>query len=113
MKLVMLKDSEPYFEGDVVEIASEDSADYMIEQGIAEVADRDVPLFSRGVDETQDGVSVQDKDYAARMASAGAKGKAEIAKELKENGGKKFVGGVNPHAPKAAKGKKGKDEDTA
>lgn len=76
----MLKDSEPYFKGDIVQV-EDDRVEYLVDQKIAKVVDGDTPLFSKGVELTQDGVSIQDKEYGAEMAKTGAEGKKALAQE--------------------------------
>ncbi len=83
-RIEMLKDSEPYFKGDIVDVA-DDRVEYLEDQGIAKAVKSDVPLFSKGVELTQDGVSIQDKEYGKRMAEGGPEEKKKIASERAES----------------------------
>lgn len=60
MRIQYLKDSEPYFEGDVVDVANE-VGDSLIEKGVAKEVDPRTELVSFGAANSQDGMSVIDK----------------------------------------------------
>lgn len=77
MRVKFLKDSEPYFEGDVVDLA-DDRVQYLIDNGTVEEVDRNTALYARGVAETQNGVSVQDQQRREARKEAAESGKPYV-----------------------------------
>ena len=61
MRVEYIKDSEPHFEGSVVDVSTE-TGELLIENGTAkEVDPRKVELRNVAADKSQDGISITDK----------------------------------------------------